>query len=193
VGILSVGAGGKLDVLVRALEADIEPGEEGVGVVVAGSFKLERDVESEVLLLRSEEIDLLEHVGVGDDGLEVDSIHKGLAEGDVLDAGVVKAVDGVPEVDLLVLVLLVLDGGDVDGSFVGEEETVWGEVLVPSEEDGVEHGLVEKEVAHPFRDDDVVLFQWQFGLFELSFYKGDSCELDKKQDTVNLALATHYL
>jgi hypothetical protein len=102
---------------------------------------------------------------VGDYSLEFDDIDQGLLESDILDARVVEPVNIVPDcgsaptrqekpedeltVDLLLLVILVLDSGDVDGSLVGEKKTVGSEVLVPGKENGVEHGFVEKEVTHP--------------------------------------------
>jgi len=45
------------------------------------------------------------------------------------------------------------------------------QVLVPSVENGVEHAFVQKEVAHPLRDDDVDLAvgtKAEVDLFELS-------------------------
>lgn len=69
-------------------------------------------------------------------------------------------------VDLLLLVVLVLDRSEVDGSLVREKETVRGlpkvsncplrrlithQVLVTGEEDSVQHGFVKKEVAHPLQ------------------------------------------
>lgn len=53
-------------------------------------------------------------------------------------------------VDFLVLVFLVFDSSNIDHSSVREDEAVFREVFVACEEYGVEHGLVEEEVAHPF-------------------------------------------
>ena len=39
---------------------------------------------------------MLDHARVGDDGFEVDGVDERFSEGDVLDAGVVKAVYVVP-------------------------------------------------------------------------------------------------
>ncbi len=44
----------------------------------------------------------------------------------MLDARHVEAVDLVPPVDLVVLVLAVLDGADVEGGAIGEHEAVCG-------------------------------------------------------------------
>ena len=47
--------------------------------------------------------------------------------------------------------------------------------LVPGEDDGVEHGLVEKAVAHPLRDDDVHFVDGKLRLLHLAFKDGDHC------------------
>ena len=59
--------------------------------------------------------------------------------------------------DLVILVLPVLDTGEVEGGLVGEHEASLSQPLVPGVEDCVEHGLVEEAVAHPLGDDDVHL------------------------------------
>ena len=51
--------------------------------------------------------------------------------------------------NLLVLVLAVLDTGQKDGGLIGEDQTVLGQVAVPSIEDGIHHALIEEEVSHP--------------------------------------------
>lgn len=56
---------------------------------------------------------------------------------------------------------------------VGEDETIRFEVFVTGKENGVEHGLVEEEVAHPFRYDDVELLDWELDVLELAFDEGD--------------------
>lgn len=71
-------------------------------------------------------------------GSELDAVDKGLLKRNVFDARVVEAVDIVPvwsqsrrapsrailTVDLLLLVVLVLDGGEEDGGLVREKDTV---------------------------------------------------------------------
>ena len=56
--------------------------------------------------------------------------------------------------------LAVLDGRDVERGLVREHESVGREPLVPREEDGVEHRLVEEAVTHPLADDDVDLIMY---------------------------------
>lgn len=123
VGILGVGSSGELDGLVAAGKLDVEPGEEGVNVVISGGLDGKVGLEGQVLLLDGGDVDVLDLAGLGDDRLEIDGVDEGLSESDLLDAAVVETVDVVPEVDLLLLVLLVLDGGNVHGSSVGEDET----------------------------------------------------------------------
>jgi hypothetical protein len=45
-------------------------------------------------------------------------------------------------IDLLLLVLLVFNRGNVDGRLVREELAAWCEIFVPCQEDGIEHGFV---------------------------------------------------
>ena len=68
-------------------------------------------------------------------------------------------------VNFLVLVFLVFDSSDIDHSSIREDEAIFCEVFVACEEDSVEHGFVEEEVAHPFGDDDVELVEWKRHFF----------------------------
>ena len=61
----------------------------------------------------------------------------------------------------------------MQSSMVREDESSWLEVAVTSLQDGIEHGLVKKEVSHPFGDDYVKLLNWELGLFEFAFHEGD--------------------
>ena len=90
--------------------------------------------------------------------IPVNRIYDGLGEGDLPDGGHIESVHVVPPVDLVVLVLPVLDGGDVERSSIREHQTSGLQPLVSGEQDRVQHGLVEEAVAHPLRDDDVDLF-----------------------------------
>jgi hypothetical protein len=91
----------------------------------------------------------LEKARLGDYGLDIHSINKGLAECDSLDARVIEAVHVIPDwssishtsleaqyqlltVDLLRFIILVFNARDVDTRLVGEEETVGLEILVTS-------------------------------------------------------------
>jgi hypothetical protein len=67
-------------------------------------------------------------------------------------------------VDFLLLVILVLDRGEVHDRVIREEESVWLEIAVACLEHSIEHGLVEEEVAHPFGNDNVILLDWQLSL-----------------------------
>lgn len=75
--------------------------------------------------------------------------------------------------NLLLLVLAILDTGNVDGSLVGEDETVLDKVLVPGVQNGVQHGFVEQEVAHPLRDDDIDVVKRKDDLLHLALEKGN--------------------
>lgn len=76
--------------------------------------------------------------------------------------------------DLLVLVVTVLNGGNVHGGLVGEDKTAGGEVLVTGDKDGVQHGLVQQEVSHPLGDDDVDMLDGENNLLHLALDQGDN-------------------
>ena len=76
---------------------------------------------------------------------------------------------------LLLLIVLIFNGSKEHGSLVREDEAILLEVFITGDEDGIEHGLVEQEVAHPFRDDDVKLIEGKLDFFELALDKGDLC------------------
>lgn len=82
---------------------------------------------------------------------------------------------GEPTADLVLLVVAILDTSHEDGGLVGENETlaILAEVAVTGPKDGVKHGLVEEEVSHPLRDDDVDLRERKLYLLHLALQKGD--------------------
>lgn len=168
VSVLGVWAGGEADGLVAGGEVDIEPRDESVHEVVAAGVKGEGGGEGKVGNGAGVQVEGEDSGGVGDNGLDLDGVDEGLGEGGLLEGRVVESVDVVPESNLLILVLAVLDTSHEDGGLVGEDQAVGHEVLVSGPEDGVQHGLVEKEVSHPLRDDDVNLVEWEHNILHLS-------------------------
>ncbi|GMS77916.1 hypothetical protein PENTCL1PPCAC_91, partial [Pristionchus entomophagus] len=157
VGILAVRSGGESCPLVALGELDGEVSDERLYVVVAVHAENKFRSPGEVGDLDGVEIDLLHAVVSGYDLVVVHNIDEGLSNCDLADRRHVETVDVVPPVDLILLVLSVLDGGDEQLGLVGEEQTVGCQPLVASVEDSVEHRLVEEAVSHPLRDDDVNL------------------------------------
>jgi hypothetical protein len=80
---------------------------------------------------------------------------------------------GVLTSDLLLLVVAVLDTSHEDGSLVREDQAILDQVLVARVQDGVEHGLVQQEVAHPLGYYYVDLVEGQNNLLHLSLQQGD--------------------
>jgi len=151
--------GGRETSLLDALgELDVEVSDKGVADIGAVNGDLEVGSEIEILLLDSVQVDIQNLAEVTHDLISVSDINQGLDQSSALDARHLETVDIVPEVDLVLTVLLVLDGGEEERSLVGEEEAIRGQPAVTSNKDGVEHGLVEEEVAHPLRDDNINLF-----------------------------------
>lgn len=75
--------------------------------------------------------------------------------------------------DLLLLVVTILDTSKEDGRLVREDQAVLLQVGVTRIQHGVQHGLVEQEVAHPLRDDDVDLGEGHIDLLHLALDQGD--------------------
>lgn len=70
--------------------------------------------------------------------------------------------------NLVVLVLAVLNGSDVHSGLIGEDLAAFSEIGVTGVQNGVQHGLVEKEVTHPLRYDDVNLREGELDLLHLA-------------------------
>lgn len=60
-------------------------------------------------------------------------------------------------INFLLLIVLVLDRGKVHCRIIREDQAIRLKVFVAGQEDGIEHRLVEQEIAHPLADDDVEL------------------------------------
>lgn len=173
VSVLGVWASGEADWLVAGSEVDVEPGDDGVDEVVAAGVEEKWGGEGKVGESAFVEVEGEDGGWVGDNSLDFDGVDEWLGESRLLEWGVVEAIDVVPEVDLLVLVVSVLDSGNEDGGLVWEDQAAWNKVLVTGPQDGVQHGLVEEEVAHPLGDDDVDLWEWEDNILHLALEKGD--------------------
>lgn len=60
--------------------------------------------------------------------------------------------------------------------------------LVPGEDDGVEHGLVEEAIAHPLWDDNVHLLHRQLHLLHLALEDGNDCGVESHKTAGNKLL-----
>jgi len=77
-------------------------------------------------------------------------------------------------INLLLFIFFIFNGSKVNRSRIREYHSSGLQVLVTSDEDGVEHRLIKQEVAHPFTDNDVELFDWEIHFFEFSLDEGNS-------------------
>lgn len=75
--------------------------------------------------------------------------------------------------NLFLLVVTIFDAGKENGGLVGEDEAVLLEIGVASIQDCVQHALVQQEIAHPLRDDDVDLGEGHLNLLHLALDQGD--------------------
>lgn len=78
-------------------EVDIEPGDEGVDVVIASCSEAEWDFERQVRSSDGVEVESDDGTRVADQGLELNSIDEGLGESNILHGRIVEAVDIVPD------------------------------------------------------------------------------------------------
>ena len=116
------------------------------------------------------EVDIEDGLGFGVDESVVESIDQRLHQGPTLDAIHVDVVDTVPEVDLLLLVLLVLDRGHEHGTSIGQQNALLAQPLVSREQHCVQHRLVKQKVPHPLTDYHVHLLHRQLDLLHLPLY-----------------------
>ena len=93
-----------------------------LNVVISSYLETEGRLERNLFFLDGLDVDLPDEAVVGHHLVPVHNVHNGLGEGDLPDGGHIEAVDVVPPVDLVVLVLPVLDGADVEGGLVGEHQ-----------------------------------------------------------------------
>lgn len=75
--------------------------------------------------------------------------------------------------NLLLLVFAVLDTGHEDGGLVGEDQAILDEVLVTSIKNSVQHALVQQEVAHPLRNNNIDLVIRKHNLLHLALEESD--------------------
>lgn len=75
--------------------------------------------------------------------------------------------------NLLVLVVAILNSGEIDGGLVGEDQAALLQVTVTGVQDSIQHRLVEKEITHPLGDDNINLRERKFNLLHLSLDQGD--------------------
>lgn len=210
VGVLGVWAGAEADGFVAGGELNVEPGDKSVDVVGAADGEVVWEGECEVGDGACIEVECEDGTGVGDDGLELHGVDEWLSESSELKRGVVEAVDVVPDYEisvsaqkhksmqggertsnLVVLVLAVLNTSHEDGSLVGEDQTlaILAEVSVTSPQHSVQHALVQQEVSHPLRNDDINLWERKLDLLHLALQQGDlvrhSIGLDDLASLVN--------
>eukprot|EP00760_Papus_ankaliazontas_P028252 PhM_4_TR359/c0_g1_i3/m.71426 len=157
----------------------VEPRNERVNRLVAGSLHREWCHKRKIGDGHFREVEVNERSGVGTDLLGLDDFDQGLDKGGTAHCGEVESVDVIPVSYLSVPVVGVLDAGDEHLGFVGEKLYIRGTELVAGHQHGVQHGLVDEEVAHPLRDDDIDLLG-HIDLLELS--------VENRDDIVKLVL-----
>ena len=121
--------GGEANSLVAVGELDVEKGYERLHIVVATDLQVEGSLKGNLLFFQGLDVDLLHQAVVAHHLVPVHHIHQGFSEGNLPDCRHVEAIDIVPPVDLVVLVLSVFDGADVKGRFVGEHEATRSQPL----------------------------------------------------------------
>lgn len=97
VGVLGVGTGREADGLVAGGEVNVEPGDKGVDEVIASGDELEVGLESQVGSGASVKVEGQDVDGVSDDGLNVNSVDKGLGKSSLLKRAVIESVNVIPD------------------------------------------------------------------------------------------------
>lgn len=175
-------------------EIDIEPCNKSVDEIVTTNIKLEWRGESEIFLGACVEIEGKNCGRVGNDSLNLDGVDERFGESGSLERRIIEAINVVPDFytlvcvhsrkcspcenlppqekqltsNLLILIFSILNTSHEDSSLIWENQTIWRKVLVSSVENGIQHGFIEQEVTHPFRDDDVNFWEWKYNLLHLS-------------------------
>jgi hypothetical protein len=189
VSVLGVRASRESNGFVACAELDIKPGDESMDEVVATSIERVRLLECQIRSRDCVEVEGDDGARIGDHSLHIDSINKRLGHGGGLERGVVESPDIVPDwseiswrsfeeleshtANLLFLVVSVLNSRKEDSSLVREDEAIGLEVLITRIEHRVEHALVQEEIAHPLRDDDVNLRERHLNLLHLALKESD--------------------
>ena len=193
VGVLGVGTSREGDRLMACTKFDIEPSDHGVDEVAALRRQRKWNLEDQVGRGNGVKVQGDDGARVCDECLHLDGIDKRLGKGNLLHRAVVEPVHVVPDwsrlafqmqierarqtsvltSNLVVFVLAILDSSHVHGGLVGEDLATGNKVTVASVKDGVQHALIEKEIAHPLRDDDIDLRVRKDDLFHLALKKGD--------------------
>lgn len=168
VGVTISRTSGEEDRLVAGREGDVKVAEEGMDVVRTGHLKLELGIKGQVFLGDRLDVDLLEDARSRAHRLTLDNINERLMDGNLFDGLHVEPVNIVPEVDLLLLILGILDTNQEHGGFVREDQALRSQVAITSVQDGVQHGLIQQKVAHPLTDDDVNRVNRQLHLLHLT-------------------------
>ena len=89
--------GGEADRLVASGEVDVEPGDEGVDEIITTTVQGEWGGECEIGGGASVEIEGQNSGRVSDHSLDLDGVDEGLGEGSLLEWGVIKSIDVVPD------------------------------------------------------------------------------------------------
>ena len=165
---------------------------QSVNEIVALGGQFEGGGKGEVVRGAGIEVQRQDGSRIGDNGLNVHGVNERLGKGGRFQGSVVEAVDVVPDcitlsvnqeavpvlvcaltANLFILVLSILNTSHEDGSLVWEDQTlaVLAQVLVAGPEHGVQHALVQQEVSHPFRNDDIDLWERQLNLLHLALQK----------------------
>ena len=120
---------GEADTLVAVGEFNVEKGYESLHIVVATDLQVEGSLEGNLLFFQGLDVDLLHQAVVADHLVPVHHVDQRFSECDLPDGRHVEAIDIVPPVDLVVLVLPVFDSTDVQGCLVGEHESTGSQPL----------------------------------------------------------------
>lgn len=101
-----------------------------LNIIIPLNSQIKWGFKRNIILRASLNIDFLQETRICHHLIAIDHIDQGFLQSHVSDAGHVEAVDVVPPVDLVVFVLTIFDGRDVQGGAIREHKAGWGQPLV---------------------------------------------------------------
>lgn len=152
-----------------------EIGGESLNEIISFDSQMEAAGEGQVRLCYCIQINLLDHTRISYDLLRINHINERLTDGDFTNLRHVKAINIVPPVNLIVLVLSIFNRCHEETTAIRIQDAIGFKPLIASEKNCIQHWLVEKAVAHPFRYYNVDLFDAirKWNLFDFTLNQRD--------------------
>ena len=155
---LDVRASAEHHTQVGEIKENIEISAQAGQLAVSADLQEEAGGEGSVGDTAGVDVEVEDGCGVARPHAVRDDLHAGLLQDGDPHAGHLEAVHVRPELTHVAVVpLRVGDSAELEAAPVREDEAAGGEIFLPGLDHRVQHPLVQQEVAHPLRHDDVEL------------------------------------